>query len=57
MKNSKKNVVQRVKVFKLLSGESNKRNNDLSVMIVDNCLLQITNLFQIPIKKFGLKTG
>jgi hypothetical protein len=57
MKNSKKSAVQLVKVFKLLNGEFNKTNNDLSAKIVVNYLHQITNLFQIPTKKFGLKIG
>jgi hypothetical protein len=47
MKNSKKSVVQRVKVFTLLNGEYNKISKDLNVKIVDNCLQQITNLFLI----------
>jgi hypothetical protein len=57
MKNSKKSAVQLVKVFKQLNGEFNKTNNDLSAKIVVNYLHQITNLFQIPTKKFGLKIG
>jgi hypothetical protein len=57
MKNSKKSVVQRVKVFKLLNGESNKINSVLSAKIVDNYLPQTINLFQILTKKFGLKIG
>jgi hypothetical protein len=57
MKNSKKSAVQLVKVFKLLNGEFNKTNNDLSAKIVVNYLHQITNLFQILTKKFGLKIG
>ena len=55
MKNSKKSVVQRVKVFKLLNGESSKISNDLNVKIVGNCLQQLTNLFLIQTKKFGLR--
>ena len=57
MKNSKKSVVQRVKVFKLLNGESSKISNDLNVKIVGNYLQQITNLFLIQTKKFGLRIG
>ena len=57
MKNSKKSVVQRVKVFKLLNGESNKISSVLSAKIVDNYLPQTINLFQILTKKFGLKIG
>lgn len=57
MKNSKKSVVQPVKVFKQLNGELEKINNVLSVGIVVNYLLQVINLFLIPINKFGLKTG
>ena len=57
MKNSKKSVVQRVKVFKLLNGEYSKISKDLNVKIVDNCLQQITNLFLIQTKKFGLRIG
>ena len=57
MKNSKKSAVQPVKVFKLLNGESNKINNDLSVKIVDNCLQPVINLFLIPTRKFGSKIG
>jgi hypothetical protein len=57
MKNSKKSAVQLVKVFKQLNGEFNKTNNDLSAKIVVNYLHQITNLFQILTKKFGLKIG
>jgi hypothetical protein len=57
MKNSKKSVVQRVKVFKLLSGEFNKISSVLSVKIVVNYLPQTINLFQILTKKFGLKIG
>jgi hypothetical protein len=57
MKNSKKSVVQRVKVFKLLNGESSKISNDLNVRIVGNSLQQITNLFLIQTKKFGLRIG
>jgi hypothetical protein len=57
MKNSKKSVVQRAKIFKLLNGEYNKKSKDLSVKIVVNYLLQIINLFQILTKKFGLKIG
>jgi hypothetical protein len=57
MKNSKKSVVQRAKVFKLLNGEYNKISKDLSVKIVVNYLLQIINTFQILTKRFGLKIG
>ncbi len=57
MKNSKKSVVQRVKVFKLLNGESSKISNDLNVKIVGNSLQQLTNLFLIQTKKFGLIIG
>lgn len=57
MKNSKKSVVQPVKVFKQLNGELEKINNVLSVGIVVNYLLQVINLFLILINKFGLKTG
>lgn len=57
MKKSKKSVVQRVKVFKQLSGELGKANNDLSVKIVVNYSLPAINLFQIPIEKFGSKIG
>ena len=57
MKNSKKSVAQRVKVFKLLNGESSKISNDLNVKIVGNCLQQITNLYLIQTKKFGLRIG
>ena len=57
MKNSKKSAVQRVKVFKLLNGESNKISSVLSAKIVDNYLPQTINLFQILTKKFGLKIG
>jgi hypothetical protein len=57
MKNSKKSVVQHVKVFKLLNGESNKISSVLSAKIVDNYLPQTINLFQILTKKFGLKIG
>jgi hypothetical protein len=57
MKNSKKSVVQRVKVFKLLNGESNKISNVLSVRIVVNYLPQVINLFQILTKKFGSRIG
>uniref|UniRef100_UPI001A7E2671 hypothetical protein n=1 Tax=Tenacibaculum finnmarkense TaxID=2781243 RepID=UPI001A7E2671 len=55
--NSKKSVVQRVKVFKLLNGESSKISNDLNVKIVGNSLQQLTNLFLIQTKKFGLRIG
>lgn len=57
MKNSKKSVVQRAKVFKLLNGESNKINSVLSAKIVDNYLPQTINLFQILTKKFGSRIG
>lgn len=57
MKNSKKSVVQRVKVFKLLNGESSKISNDLNVKILGNSLQQLTNLFLIQTKKFGLRIG
>jgi hypothetical protein len=57
MKSSKKSVVQHVKVFKQLNGESEKISNDLSVEIVVNYLLQVINLFRILIRKFGLKIG
>ena len=57
MKNSKKSVAQRVKVFKLLNGEYKKISNDLSVKIVDNCSQQIINLFRIRIKKYGSRIG
>jgi hypothetical protein len=57
MKNSKKSAVQRVKVFKLLNGESNKISSVLSAKIVDNYLPQTINLFQIRTKKSGLKIG
>ena len=57
MKNSKKSAVQRVKVFILLNGESSKISSVSSAKIVDNYLLLIINLFQILIKKFGLKIG
>lgn len=57
MEKSKKSVVQRVKVFKQLSGELGKANNDLSVKIVVNYSLPAINLFQIPIEKFGSKIG
>ena len=57
MKNSKKSAVQLVKVFKQLNGEHSKINNDLNVKIAVNYLHQITNLFQILTKKFGLKIG
>jgi len=57
MKNSKKSVVQRVKVFKLLNGESNKISSVLNAKIVDNYLPQTINLFQILTKKFGSRIG
>ena len=57
MKNSKKSVVQRVKVFKLLNGEYNKISKDLNVKIVDNYSQQIINLFRIQIKKYGSRIG
>ncbi len=57
MTNSKKSVVQRAKVFKLLNGESNKISSVLNVKIAVNYLLQTINLFQILTKKFGLKIG
>ena len=57
MKNSKKNAAQPVKVFKLLNGESNKTNKDLSAKIVDNCSQPVINLFLIPTKKFGSRIG
>ena len=41
----KKSAVQLVKVFQLLSGQSNKTNNDLGVKIRVNYLLEIINLF------------
>jgi hypothetical protein len=47
MTNSKKSVVQRVKVFKLLNGESNKISSVLNARIAVNYLLQTINLFQI----------
>lgn len=57
IENSKKSVVQRVKVFKLLNGESSKISNDLNVKIVGNYLQQITNLLVIQTKKFGFRIG
>lgn len=57
MKNSKKSVVQRAKVFELLNGEFNKISSVLNVRIAVNYLLQRINLFQILTKKFGLKIG
>jgi hypothetical protein len=57
MKNSKKSVVQRAKVFKLLNGEFNKISSVSNVRIAVNYLLQTINLFQILTKKFGLKIG
>ena len=57
MTNSKKNVVQHAKVFKLLNGESNKISSVLNVKIAVNYFLQTINLFQILTKKFGLKIG
>ncbi len=57
MKNSKKSVVQRAKVFKLLNVEFNKISSVLNVRIAVNYLLQTINLFQILTKKFGLKIG
>jgi hypothetical protein len=57
MKNLKKSVVQRAKVFKLLNGESNKISNVLNARIVVNYLLQAISLFQIPIKKSGSRIG
>jgi len=57
MKNSKKSVVQLVKVFKLLNGEYNKISKDLNVKIVDNYSQQIINLFRIQIKKYGSRIG
>ena len=57
IENSKKSVVQRVKVFKLLNGESSKISNDLNVKIVGNNLQQITNLLVIQTKKFGFRIG
>ncbi len=57
MNNSKKSAVPHVKVFKLLNGEKEKINNDLSAKIADNYLHQIINQFRILIKKFGLETG
>ena len=57
MKNSKKSVVQRVKAFKLLNGESNKISSVLNVRIVVNYLLQAINLFQILTKKYGSRIG
>jgi hemerythrin len=57
MKKSKKSDVQHAKVCKLLNGEHNKTNNVLSVKNAASYSLQITNLFRILIKKFGLKIG
>jgi hypothetical protein len=57
MKISKKSDVQPAKVFKLLNGEFSKISNDLNVKIVGNCLQQLTNLFLIQTKKFGLRIG
>lgn len=57
MKNSKKSVVLRAKVFKLSNGEYNKISNDLNVNLADNYLQQIINLFRIQTKKFGLRIG
>ncbi len=57
MKNSKKSVVQRVKVFKLLNGEYNKISKDLNVKIVVNYSPQVINLFRILTKKFGSRIG
>ena len=57
MKNSKKSAVQRAKVFKQLNGEYSKISNDLNAKIAGNYLDQITNLFLIQIKKFGLRAG
>ena len=57
MKNSKKNVVQPVKVFKLLNGEYNKISKDLNAKIVANYLYLIINQFQILIKRFGSEIG
>jgi hypothetical protein len=57
MKNSKKSVVQRAKVFKLLNGEFNEISSVSNVRIAVNYLLQTINLFQILTKKFGLKIG
>ncbi len=57
MKTSKKSAVPPVKVFKPLNGELNKINNDISVKNVVNYSLQTTHLFQIQIKKYGLKNG
>lgn len=56
MTNSKKSVVQRVKVFKLLWGiQQNKQR--FNVRIVVNYLLQAINLFRIVIKKSGSRIG
>ncbi len=57
MKNSKKSVVQRVKVFKLLNGEYSKISKDLNVKIVDNYLPPTINPFRILTKKFGSRIG
>jgi len=57
MKNSKKSVVQPVKILKQLNGEFNKINNVLSVRNVANCFAQTTRLFRIPTRKFGLEIG
>ena len=57
MKNSKKSVVQRVKVFKLLNGEYSKISKDLNVKIVVNYLPPTINPFRILIKKFGSRIG
>jgi hypothetical protein len=57
MQTSKKSAVPLVKVYKPLSGESNKINNDLSVKNVVNYSLQTTHLFQTQIKKYGSKNG
>ena len=57
MQNSKKSVVQHVKISTPLNVELNKTNNDLNAKIVVNYLLQPTNLFRIPTKKFGLRIG
>ena len=57
MKNSKKNVVQPVKVSKLLNGEYNKISKDLNAKIVANYLYLIINQFQILIKRFGSEIG
>ncbi len=57
MKNSKKSAVQLVKVSIQLNRAYNKISNDLNARIVVNYLLQAINLYQILIRKFGLKIG